>query len=461
MARFAGRQRRLNLSRPRLVRVAEPEGRGGRGLRSQISSAIAAVAVLSVVAFGVPLAVLAGRLIQSRALTTLQRDATRAVAVVPDNVIEAGTPVAVPHVPGGSTVGVYDVHGQRVGGAGPARSGLAAAATAGTEQHGHEAGALTVVVPVRSDTRVAGSVRASTPLSALYADVLAAWGLLAALAAVVAGLATVQARRSARRISTPFEQLTVAARGLGEGRYDVRLPRWSIAEADAAAEALAESGAAIQELLQHERDFVRHASHQLRTPLSALLVHLGQSPADVEAATVDAHHLQRTIDDLLALRALSRDEACDPVDVARTAALRWSTADRAVVLRAQPLDDVALPAAALRQSLDVLLDNAMRHGAGQVTVTVEPFGDTVMVEVADRGAGFSRGSRHGTGLELVSGVMERGGGSLLVRHAGAHPRVALILPTAHAREVTSAAAGGDDADDDDTRQGEDQRGPVS
>lgn len=420
----------VNLLSPTLGHVPEPRGRRDRGLRGQISSAIAVVAVLSVLAFGVPLAVLAGRLIESRALTALQRDATRAVAMVPDNIIEAGTPLNVPQVAGGSSVGVYDAEGHRVAGEGPSRSGLAVAAAGGSEHDGHEAGSLTVVVPVLSDTRVAGSVRAATPLSSLRAEIAAAWGLLAGLAGVVAVLATVQARRSARRISAPFEQLTVAARGLGEGRYDVRLPHWGIAEADAAATALRESGAAVHELLRHERDFVRHASHQLRTPLSALLVHLGQSPADLEAASRDAHHLQRTIDDLVALRALTGVEGCDPVAVAQLAAARWSTQERPVVLRAESLGEVALPAAALRQSLDVLLDNAMRHGRGDVVITVEPLGSSVVVEVADHGQGFDRSARQGTGMELVFGIMERAGGSLLVRHRGRRPRVALILPTA-------------------------------
>jgi signal transduction histidine kinase len=97
-------------------------------------------------------------------------------------------------------------------------------------------------------------------------------------------------------------------------------------------------------------------------------------------------------------------------------------------LRIDNSDNVALTGPALRQSLDVLLDNALRHGRGAVTVTVEPFGDSVLVEVADQGPGFARGAQPGTGMRLASGIVERAGGSLLIRGREPHTRVALLLP---------------------------------
>jgi signal transduction histidine kinase len=77
----------------------------------------------------------------------------------------------------------------------------------------------------------------------------------------------------------------------------------------------------------------------------------------------------------------------------------------------------------------VLLDNAIRHGGGAVTVTVEPLGSSVIVEVADQGAGFSGQAEPGTGMQLARGIVERAGGALLVRRRAPHARVALLLPS--------------------------------
>src|SRR3954452_8037639 len=90
-----------------------------RSMRTQVRNAIAGVAVLAVLLFGIPLAVAADRLITSHALTGLQRDATRGVAAVPDNTLEAGTQVHAPRGTRGIRIGVYDVQGTRVAGVGP------------------------------------------------------------------------------------------------------------------------------------------------------------------------------------------------------------------------------------------------------------------------------------------------------------------------------------------------------
>ena len=61
-------------------------------------------------------------------------------------------------------------------------------------------------------------------------------------------------------------------------------------------------------------------------------------------------------------------------------------------------------------------------------MTVEPYGETVVVEVADQGPGFAEGARPGTGLQLATGIVERAGGSLLIRRRAPKARMALLLP---------------------------------
>lgn len=406
---------------------------GVRSLRVRVRNAIALVAALALLLFGIPLAVVMDRLIQSQALTGLQRDATRAVAVVPDNTLEAGSPPAAPLGTGGTRIGIYDAQGLRIAGVGPARSALAAAAGDGREHDGRDGGDLAVVVPVLSDTTVAGSVRAAVPVSVLHRRSYEAWSLLAVLALAVIGIATLLARRAARRISRPFEHITAAARQLGGGRYDLHLPRSGIREADEAGEALRRGAEAVDDLVRHEREFVRDASHQLRTPLAGLQLFLDQTPPDLAGARERAQHLETTLADLLAVRGASRGESCQAQVIAAEAVERWTSQERPVTLRSDITEAVAFAAAALRQSLDVLLDNAIQHGAGPVTVTVEPYGDAVLVEVADQGVGFAPAATPGTGLQMVTSAVERVGGSLLVRRRTPHARVALLLPVSSPR----------------------------
>lgn len=409
-------------------------------LRTRVRNAIALIVIVALLLLGIPLAVALGRLLESQALAALQRDATRAVAAVPDNVLETGSGLAAPKSAAGNRLGVYDARGTLVVGTGPRRSVLAARAVDGREHDGSDAGDLAVVVPVLSDTTVAGSVRTAVPLRTLHRRIYRAWALLAALAALVVAVALLLARSAARRISLPFEHITSAARSLGAGHYDLDLPRSGIAEADAAGEALRDSALAVDALVRHERDFVRHASHQLRTPLAGVLLHLEAQPPDVVSAIERARHLETTIADLLAMRALPVDAACDPGEVAAAAVQRWSTPERPVLLRRDEAAPVAMAESGLRQGLDVLVHNALRHGAGQVTLTVETYGESVVLEVADQGPGFRDGAKPGTGLLLAGGIAERAGGALLVRHRGEHPRVALLLPQVRGEAASPAAA---------------------
>jgi signal transduction histidine kinase len=104
---------------------------------------------------------------------------------------------------------------------------------------------------------------------------------------------------------------------------------------------------------------------------------------------------------------------------------------------ARPVPPGRISVAVLDEILDVLIDNALRHGAGSVTVSVRPTGDALALEVTDQGAGFdedperafARGVGDGTGigLALARSLAHAQGAMLTVTRSGPHPTVTLLV----------------------------------
>src|SRR5205807_7988675 len=111
------------------------------------------------------------------------------------------------------------------------------------------------------------------------------------------------------RLAAPLERLTRVARALGDGDFTVRAERSGVREADTASQALEDTAAQLGTLLDRERAFSSDVSHQLRTPLTALLVGLesalARPHADLRPVQRDAlsrgAHLRTILDDLFSL----------------------------------------------------------------------------------------------------------------------------------------------------------------
>ena len=221
-------------------------------------------------------------------------------------------------------------------------------------------------------------------------------------------------------------------------------------ELDAVAATLDATAERLDELLQRERAFSADASHQLRTPLAALRLELEAMQlegADVQRPLDQVERLEATIDTLLAIaRDAPRERAeIDLVGVVDALEPQWRSR---LAADGRPLRVVAgaprVPArgapAVVDQVLDVLLDNAHRHGTGEVKVTVREAPGGAAVDVADCGTGlegdpesaFARragsGNGHGIGLALARSLAQAEHGRLTVTHAGPHPIFTLLLP---------------------------------
>lgn len=200
------------------------------------------------------------------------------------------------------------------------------------------------------------------------------------------------------------------------------------------------------------RAFGAEASHQLRTPITGLRLGLenllDQSSPGRQALEGVLGHVERlesTVEDFLSL-ASGRVAPADPLDVAAVlgdidAAWRRhvEAAGRNLDVAVNgPVPVVHASAAAMRQVLGVLVENALRHGEGRIGVVARELAGGLAVEVRDEGRGMVatdglRRLRHdgyGMGLALARSLTEAEGGRLVIRCAGPSPALAVVLPSA-------------------------------
>jgi signal transduction histidine kinase len=436
----------------------------GAPLRRRVLVAILAVTALAVILFALPLGVAVQRLYRTEAVTVLERDAARAAAVVPDTI--PGGAVSLPRRSSSQpAIGVYDTSGRRIAGSGPPHSALAASGPQAQIRDAVEDGDLAVIAPIPSDQKAVGTVRVAVPYSTVTGRVHQAWAVMALLALLAICLAAVLARRQSVRLAAPLERLTHAARALGDGDFTVRAERSGLREADTASQALEETATQLGDLLDRERAFSADVSHQLRTPLTALMIGLegalDRPDADLPTAIRDAlsrsEHLRTTIDDLITLvRPPGHTPApADPAGLADDMRARWETLlaarGRRLVAATEPdLPYCVAPPAAVRQILDVLVGNALWHGEGTVTIAARERDGGVAIEVSDEGPGLAadpvdllagsaaQADGHGRGLPLARSLAAAAGGSLTVRRAAPRPVFSLLLPATAAGAPTGA-----------------------
>jgi signal transduction histidine kinase len=409
-------------------------------LRRRVLVAIVGVAALAVVLFAIPLGIALQRLYRDEAIKSLERDATRISAAVPDTIARSPKPVTLPTgMSRRLSVGIYDLDGNRVTGRGPRNSPVAGAAGDGRVHEGVENGLLAVSAPVPSDENIVAVVRVATPYKHINGRLEKAWLLMVALAVLVVGLAAVVARRQAGRLAAPLENLTRDAQALGSGDFSIRARSVGVREVDDASRALEATARRLGDVLERERAFSAHVSHQLRTPLTGLLLGLESGLAGddqravIRTAIERGEHLQEIIDDLV---RLSRGNTADRGVLDVRALLEEIRARNGVTVEMEPsLPEVRASLSAVRQIVNVLVDNAVTHGKAPIAVSAVDVGQGVAIEVSDQGAGIPDGDDvfrspadgHGIGLALARSLAEAEGGRLVLRRPSP-PVFSLLLP---------------------------------
>jgi signal transduction histidine kinase len=237
-------------------------------------------------------------------------------------------------------------------------------------------------------------------------------GLMVVAAALAAWLTAVLARRLAR----PVEELAEAAARLGAGDPRPLGRRYGVADLDQVADGLDTSARRLSRLLAADRELAVDASHQLRTPLTALSMRLEEMIAAADdpdlvreegsAALTQAERLADVVTQLLspARRATAASAALTGIDeIVRQQVIEWEPAFRRVrrtlvVIGVRGLQ-ARVTSGGLAQVLATLLDNALMHGGGTVTLQTSQSARSVVIEVRDEGKGVPP--------ELVSRIFER------------------------------------------------------
>jgi signal transduction histidine kinase len=275
---------------------------------------------------------------------------------------------------------------------------------------------------------------------------------LAAFAAA-AGVAYLQARR----ISRPFGELASTAERLGAGDQRPRHRRYGIAELDRIAEVIDHSSDRVSRIMAKERRLAADASHQLRTPLTALsmrleeIIEAGDMETVKEEAAIALTQVERLTDVVQRLLTDSGEARADsagaPTDIdliIRQQIFEWRPAFRSARRLIRVDGGRGLLAAAtpgsFAQVLATLLENSLMHGAGPVTILTRTAGGSVVIEVSDEGPGvppelgarvFERAvsgrASTGLGLTVARELAEADGGRLELLQQRP-PVFALFLP---------------------------------
>jgi signal transduction histidine kinase len=296
---------------------------------------------------------------------------------------------------------------------------------------------LYVAVPVASGGAVFGAVRITYPTSALDRRVNRDRVTLIVVALLVLAGATAVGLVLAHSISGPLRRVEETAVRVGAGDLGAVAPEEAgPPEVRRLAAELNRTTTKLAALIASQEQFVADASHQLRTPLTALRLRI--EAGDNDAALEEVARLGSLVDELLALaRADASAEAAAPLDLdelarARVAAWEPLASERGVriAVEANEPGTVNAGSARVEQIVDNLLANALEVSQAGSTITVRVRGTEL--HVVDQGPGLTRAQRErafdrfwragrgpgsGLGLPIARRLAELDGGAVELHEA--------------------------------------------
>ncbi|ANP53416.1 signal transduction histidine kinase [Streptomyces griseochromogenes] len=344
-------------------------------------------------------------------------------------------------------------------------------------------------VPGASGSTVRCVVRASFPLTAVTSKVHDAWLALAAVGLGVLAAVALIALALARWITGPVRALEHATTQLADGTLkDLPATDLGPPELRRLASSFVRTATRLQHLLKAQHAFASEASHQLKTPLTALRLRLEnfepyldpRAQPSLDEAVGEVERLSRMVHGLLALarleNAATTAEATDLDSFVADRAAVWTAFAGEhyvdIVVAGPRIGRVWTIPGALDQIIDNLLSNALRVSPPDTTITLATawasgVPGTVELHVIDQGPGMTEDQRRrafdrfwrandadhegtGLGLPIVRQLARASGGEVTLRaapgggldavvrlrtadtHRAAHPR--RPRPTMRARQ---------------------------
>ncbi|WP_328747971.1 ATP-binding protein [Streptomyces sp. NBC_00285] len=392
-------------------------------MRRRLIQSTLAVVLVVIAVFGVSLVIVETRTISNSAQERVDSEAIRLAGIVDSRLFAAEVVSAeiLRDQVAQERYAVIRIPGKPLIEVGSQPSGEVISST----EKGEEGETVTVQEPRSSVTREVGRT-------------LLIIGLVALLAVIAAVLLAI---RQANKLSAPLTDLAETAERLGSGDPRPRHKRYGVPELDRVADVLDASAERIARMLTAERRLAADASHQLRTPLTALSMRLEEitltdDPDTVkEEANVALTQVERLTDVVERLLTNSRDPRAgnavtfDLDEVIQQQLAEWRpayrSAGRAIVSSGKRhLTAVGTPGA-VAQVLAALIENSLMHGGGTVALRTRVTGNQAVIEVTDEGPGvpadlgarifertISGRNSTGIGLAVARDLAEADGGRL-------------------------------------------------
>jgi signal transduction histidine kinase len=281
------------------------------------------------------------------------------------------------------------------------------------------------------------------PTRQVWFRVLQVVGIIAVTSVLALAIAVAIGSRLARRLSAPLIYLAASAEQIGSGQVRPRIKNSGIEEIDLVSAELVRTADRMAGRLAAERQFAADASHQLRTPLTALTMRLEEIElmTDDDDVREEAHKSLEQVERLTGvveeLLRTSRSAGGGSTEVVRVDEIfsqqeeEWgavfTSADRTLRFVDESETPVLVTPGSLSQVLATLIENSLKYGAGETTVSTRSAsgGSGLFIDVAEEGEGvddelapeiftkhISGGSGTGLGLALARELVQADGGRL-------------------------------------------------